>query len=155
MPPTSLKTTTMAGTLVRSTLRVPVPCPPPVPAHSFHVMPVTVLVALAHPTTSLVGRTCGADPGPQDRTAGSGVVVVVVVGIKVLVEWCAEVVEVPVAVDFVGGEDLEPTAAPMAMPTPRAARTRTTMLTRTTVLRRTVTSRGSLFTTEGNGSAWR
>jgi hypothetical protein len=153
MPPTSLKTTTIAGTLVRSTLRVPVPCPPPAAAHSFHVMPVTVLVALAHPTTSVVGRTCGVDPGPQDRTAGGGVVVVV--GAEVLVERWSEVVEVLAAVDFVGGEDLEPTATPTAIPTPRATNTRATTLTRTTVLRRTVTSLGSLSTTEDNGSAWR
>jgi hypothetical protein len=156
MPSTSLKTTTIAGALLRSTLRVPIPCPPPPAPHSFHVMSVTVMFPLEHPTVSSVGRTCGVDPGPQDRTAGTVAPVVVVVGGDVVVDTCAVGVEVPLAVELVvDGGDLEPTVDQIVMPTPSATRMSVTIPTQTTVLRRTVMRRGSLSTTKGNGSSGR
>jgi hypothetical protein len=114
-------------------------------------MPVTVTVPFAHPTVRFVGRTCGVDPGAQERTAGTEVVVVVET--EVLVDECAEVVEGAAVGLVAGGEDFERTATPTATPTPRATRTIATKPTRRTVLRRTVNSRGSLCATKGNGSA--
>lgn len=112
----------------------------------FQVIPVTVVFPVVHPTVSLVGRTCVVDPGPQESTAGSGATVVVV-GRDVLVDTCAIVVDVPIPSDLVaGGEDLEPTVNPTAMPPPRAARMSAAIPTRTTVLRRMVMRRGSLST---------
>jgi hypothetical protein len=122
----------MAGTLRRSTFKVPVPCPPVSASHAFQVIPVTVTPPVAHPTVRPVGRTCDVDPGPQESTAGSCDATVVVVGDKL-------VVEVLVAVDFDEGADgLELTRSPTAIPTPRATRTRTATPTLTTVLRRTL-----------------
>ena len=73
-----------------------------------------------------------------------------------VVDPCPVVVETPEAARLVaGGEGLEPTVNPMAIPPPRAARTATTIPTRTTVLRRTVMNRGSLSTTKGYGSSGR
>ena len=117
-------------------------------------MPVTVTVRVAHPTVSVVGRTCGVGPGPQDRTAGSEDTDVALVD-EGVVDTGSLVVEVPVAADFEGGEDLEPTANPMAVPTPRAATASATTPRRTTVLRRTVMTRGSFRGTNGYGTSQR
>jgi hypothetical protein len=78
MPATSWNTTTIAGALAESTFKVPVPCPPVAASHDFQLMFVTVVFPLAHPTMSLVGRTCAVDPGPHDNTATSGAKVDVV-----------------------------------------------------------------------------
>jgi hypothetical protein len=147
-PFTSLNTTTSAGALVKPTLSVPVPCPPVVLAHALQVMFVTVVVPFVHPTVSIVGRTCGVDPGPQDSTAGCVLTVVVEVEVEVVVDACPLAAEATVEVDLAaGGAVLEPTVQPMATPPPRAARIARTMPSRTTVLRRTVMSRGSLCAT--------
>lgn len=74
---------------------------------------------------SVVGRTWGVGPGPQDRTAGTEFVVVLVRE-DVVVDTRSVVCEVLGADDFVGGEDFEPRANPMAVPTPRATRTSAT-----------------------------
>jgi hypothetical protein len=136
-------------------LMVPVPWPPVAASQEFQVMPVTVTDPVAHPIVSVVGRTCGVGPGPQDSTAGTEVGVVVLVRDEVVVDTGSVVVEAPRAVDFVGGEDFEPTANPMAVPTPRDTRTSTTTPKRTTVLRRTAMSRGSLFATSNYGTSRR
>ena len=69
-----------------------------------------------------------------------------------VVDPCTVVVEAPVVVDVVvDGEDLA-TVKPVANPMPSAARTSMAMPTPTTVLRLIVTTRGSFFTTQGNGS---
>lgn len=120
----------------------------------FQVMPVTLTAPAGQPTMSVVGRTCGVDPGAQDSTAGTGVVVVLVRG-EVVVDTRSGVVEDPVALDLAGGEEPEPTFSPMAIPTPRATRTRTAPPTRTMVLRRTVMTRGSLSVTNGYGTSRR
>ena len=53
-------------------------------------MSVTVVFPLAHPTMSLVGRTCGVVPGPHDSTATSGAKVDVVRGeVVVDLAWCS------------------------------------------------------------------
>jgi hypothetical protein len=147
MPATSWNTTTIAGALCVPTVTVPVPWPPLAASQALHVMPVTVVTFVAHPTVSVVGRTCGVGPGPQDRTAGRGATVVEVATEDVVVETCGVVVEAPLAEELFGGEVLEPTLNPMAVPTPRAARTSATTPARTTVLRRIVMSCGSLFAT--------
>jgi len=77
------------------TLRVPVPCPPDAAPHNCQVMAVTVMFPVAHPTLSRVGRTCGVDLGPQDRTAGRGGVVVVEATVVVVVIGEVEVVVNP------------------------------------------------------------
>jgi hypothetical protein len=121
-------------------------------------MSVTVMAPVAHPTVSFVGRTLVVDPGPQDRTPGTEATLVVVVRGEVVVDTFAEFFEPPLVVGAVGdGDGLEPTANPMAVPTPRATSTSATTAIRTTVLRRTVITRGSLLTTKGNGSSarWR
>jgi hypothetical protein len=118
-------------------------------------MAVTVVPPVAHPTVSFVGRTWGVDVGPQDSTAGTGATVVVVEGDVVEVPPCAVVVDTPLSVDLVVGEELEPTAKPTAIPIPRAERTSATMPTRTYVLRLTVITKGFLSTTRGNGSSGR
>ena len=106
------------GHLIESTFNVPVPCPPVAAPHSSQVIPVTVMSPVAHPTVRLVGRTCGAEPGPQDITAGCGAKVR---RLRMVVDTCAVVVEAPMAVDFVvDGEELEPIVNPMAIPTPTA-----------------------------------
>jgi hypothetical protein len=110
-------------------------------------MPVTVVAFVAHPTVSVVGRTCGVGPGPQERTAGMEATVVEVATEDVVVDTGSLVVEAPVAEESVGGEVPDPTLNPTAIPTPRAARTSATTPARTTVLRRTVMSFGSLFAT--------
>jgi hypothetical protein len=117
------------------------------------VIPVTVVTFVAHPTVSVVGRTCGVGPGPHDRTAGRGAVVVEVVLDDVVDDARGVVVEEP-SVDELSGEDPEPTLNPMAVPAPRAARTSTTTPARTTVLLRTVMSVGSSFATTTYGT-WR
>jgi hypothetical protein len=155
MPSTTLNTTTIAGACRKPWLTVPVPWPPAAVPHAFQVIPVTVTDPAAHPTVSIVGRTCGVDPGPQDSTAGTEVAVVVLVRGEVVVDTGSVVVETPVAVDFVGVEDLEPTANPIAVPTPSAARTSTTTPTRTTALRRTAMSRGSLSAMHAYGTSQR
>jgi hypothetical protein len=133
-----------------------VPCPPVAAPQADHVMSVTVMAPVAHPTVSFVGRTLDVDPGPQDRTPGTDATFVVVVRGEVVVDTDAELFEPPLVVDAVGcGEDLEPTASPMAVPAPRATRTSATTPIRTTVLRRTVITLGSLLTTKGNGSSMR
>src|SRR5580704_7391884 len=142
----------MAGTLIKYTFKVPIPCPPLALLHSLHVMPVTVVPAELQPTVSMVGRTWGVDPGPQDRTAGSAPVVVVVARVELVVGASVVVVVAPFI--FVG-EDLEPTLRPMASPAPSAARIKTAIPSRRTVLRRTVMNRGSLFATNTNGSSGR
>jgi hypothetical protein len=147
MPATSWNTTTIAGALCVPTVTVPVPWPPVAASQALHVMPVTVVTFVAHPTVSVVGRTCGVGPGPQDRTAGREATVVEVATEDVVVETCGVVVEAPLAEELFGGEVLEPTLNPMAVPTPRAARTSTTTPARTTVLRRIVMSCGSFFAT--------
>jgi hypothetical protein len=153
MPFTSLKTTTIAGALSGPAFKVPEPCPPVADPHADHLTPVTVTIPAVHPTMSFVGRTCGVDPGPQDSTAGCGATVVVARG-RVVVDTFAVVVEPPLAVDSdAGGEDLEPSANPIAVPAPRATRTSATTPTRTTVLRRSVITLGSRPATEGNGSS--
>ena len=137
------------------TFRVPMPCPPIFALHICQLMAVTVMAPVAHPTVSVEGRTVGVDPGPQDTTAGTGATVVVVLGadVAVVVDPCAVVVERPMRVDVVdGAEDLEPTADPMAIPTPRAARMSATMPALTTVLGRTVMTRERSSTTKENGS---
>ncbi len=116
---------------------------------------VTVMTFVAHPTVSVMGRTCCVDPGPQDKTAGSGVTVVEVVLEEVVVEVNGLVVEAPVAEEWFGGELSEPTLNPMAVPTPRAARMSTTTPARTTVLLRTVMSVGSSFATTTHGTSRR
>jgi hypothetical protein len=132
---------------------VPVPWPPAAASQALHVMPVTVVPFVAHPTVSVVGRTCGVGPGPQERTAGTEATVVEVAMEVVVVDTCGLVVEAPVAEEWVGGEVPEPTLNPTAIPTPRAARTSATTPTRTTVLRRTVMSFGSLFATTIYGTS--
>ena len=108
-------------------------------------MAVTVTLPVAHPTVTVVGRTVGVDPGPQDNTAGGEAAVVVEVAgsVEVVSAPCAAlVVPCVVVVDPVSGDgDLEPMANPIAMPTPTAARTSAATPTRTTVLRRTVMTR--------------
>ena len=137
----------MAGTLIVPTFKVPLPCPPVGAPHALQVMPVTVIAPVAHPTVIFVGRVRGVDPGPQERTTGREVTLVVVRG-AVVVDTFAVLVEPPMAADlFDWGEDLEPMLKPMAVPTPRAARTSATMPIRTTVLRCTVIT-GSLPTTK-------
>jgi hypothetical protein len=111
------------------------------------VISVTVVTFVAHPTVSVVGRTCGVGPGPQERTAGTEATVVEVGTEDVVVDTGGLVVEAPVAEEWVGGEVPDPTLNPMAIPTPRAARTSAMTPARTTVLRRTVISFGSLFAT--------
>jgi hypothetical protein len=120
-------------------------------------MAVTVMTPEGHPIVSLVGRTLVVDPGPQDSTPGRAATVLVVRG-TVVVDAFAGFVAPPPAVDpFVCGEDLEPTANPMAVPAPRATSTSAAIPILTTVLRRTVKTLESLPTTEGNGSSarWR
>jgi hypothetical protein len=134
-------------------LTVPVPWPPLAASHAFQVIPVTVTDPVGQPMVSVAGRTWGVGPGPQDRTAGTAFVVVVLARDEVVVDTGWVVVEALAAVDFVGGEDFEPTANPMAVPTPRDTRTSTTAPARTTVLRRTAMSRGSLFATAGYGTS--
>jgi hypothetical protein len=137
-----------------SLLKVPLPCPPVAAPHALHVMSVTVMAPVAHPTVILVGRTRGVDPGAQDSTPGREVtlVVVVVVGGDVVVDTFAVLVEPPTGADlFDGGEDLEPMVRPMAVATPTATRTSATIATRTTVVRCTVIT-GFLSTTMSNGS---
>jgi hypothetical protein len=152
MPAASRNTTTIAGALADPTCKVPLPCPPVAESHESQVMPVTVVIPLAHPTVILVGRTCRVDPGPHESTATRGDKVDVVRG-DVVVDTEAVVVEAPVVVDVVvDGEDLEATLRPAANARPRAARASTAMPTRRTVLRRTVMTRGSLFTTQRNRS---
>ena len=156
MPSTAWNTTTIAGALWKPWLTVPVPWPPVSVAHAFHLMPVTVTIRVAHPTVSTVGRTCGVGAGPQDSTAGSEDTDVVLVWDEGVVDDTGPlVVEVPVAVDFEGGEDLEPTASPMAVPTPRAATTSAATPRRTTVLRRTVMTRESFRATNSYGTSQR
>jgi hypothetical protein len=139
MPLTSWKTTTIAGTFVRFSFKVPVPWPPVVGAHALQVMSVSVMLPVVHPIVILPGRTCVVDPGPQDNTAGTGVAVVVVAKEEVVVDPCAVVVEAWPAVDLAGGvEESGPRVNPMPIPTPRAATTRATIPARTRVLRRTV-----------------
>jgi hypothetical protein len=155
MPATSWNTTTIAGALCAPTVRVPVPWPPVAESQALHVIAVTVVLFVAHPTMSVAGRTCGVGPGPQDRTAGSAATVVEVVSEDVVVvDACGAVVEAPVAEELLGGELPEPTLNPMAIPTPRAARTRTPTPARTIVLRRIVMSCGSSFATATYGT-WR
>jgi hypothetical protein len=116
---------------------------------------VTVVVFVAHPTVSVLGRTCGVGAGAQDSTAGRAATVVEVASEdEVVVAACGAVVEVPMAEELLGGELPEPTLNPMAIPTPRAARTATTTPPRTIVLRRIVMSCGSSFATGTYGS-WR
>jgi hypothetical protein len=55
---------------------------------AFHVMSVTVVPFVAHPTVSVAGRTWGCGPGPQDRTAGMAATVVEVVMEEVVVDPC-------------------------------------------------------------------
>jgi hypothetical protein len=117
------------------------------------VIAVTVAVFVAHPTVSVVGRTCGVGPGPQDNTAGSAAPVVEVASEDEVVDPCGAVVEAPVADELLGGLP-DPTLNPMAIPTPRAARTRTTTPTRTIVPRRIVISCGSSVATTTYGT-WR
>jgi hypothetical protein len=71
----------------------------------------------------------------------------------VVVDTGGLVVEAPVAEEWVGGEVPDPTLNPIAIPTPRAARTSATTPARTTVLRRTVMSFGSLFATTIYGTS--
>ena len=152
MPATSWNTTTIAGALCKPTVTVPVPCPPLAASQALHVISVTVVPFVAQPTVSVVGRTCGVGPGPQDRTVGTATVVEVAVE-DVVVDPCGMVVEASVAEKLFGGDVLEPTLSPMAVPTPRAARTSTTTPARTTVLRRTVMTLGSLFATATYGTS--
>ena len=76
MPATSWNTTTIAGALWKPTASVPVPWPPVAASQTLHVISVTVVPFVAHPTVIVAGRTCGVGPGPQDRTAGTGAAVV-------------------------------------------------------------------------------
>jgi hypothetical protein len=154
MPATSWNTTTIAGALSNPTVTVPVPWPPAAASQTRHVMSVTVVTFVAHPNVSVVGRTCGVGPGPQESTAGMEATVVEVAMEDVVVDTCGLVVEAPVAEEWVGGEVPEPTLNPTAIPTPRAARTSSTTPERTTVVRRTVMSFGSLFATAIYGT-WR
>ena len=140
------------------TFNVPVPCPPVAAAHSVHEMAVTVTRPKAHPMVSFAGRTCGVDPGPQESTAGRGTTVVAVEADVEVVDFDVGplVVETLPSVDFVaGGEDLEPTVKPTAIPAPRASTTSAAMPTRTTVLRRTLITRESFRATSAHGSSRR
>lgn len=154
MPLVTWKTTTIAGTLCRFSFKVPVPCPPVDAPHELQVISVIVIDPLVQPIFKLVGRTCGVDPGPHERTDGCATVVVVVASV-VVVAFVVVVATPTVSDDFLAGEDLDPTANPMTVPTPNAARIRTRTPTRMTVLRRIVMTRGSLSTTEGNGTSRR
>jgi hypothetical protein len=155
MPSTTWNTTMMAGEFRNPSLIVPVPWPPDAASHAFQVIPVTVAAPVAHPIVSVVGRICGVGVGPQDSTAGTELGVVVLVRVEVVVDTGPDVVEEWGAVDSVGGEDFDPTANPMAVPTPSATSTRAAMPTRTTVLRRTVISRESLFGINSYGTSQR
>ena len=125
--------------------KVPVPCPPVSASHDFQTIPVTVTFPVAHPILSCVGRKCGVDLGPHDNTAGGGGLVVLEAGVVVVVDP-REVVDVAPA-DLAGGDELEPTDTPTAIPIPRAARTATAVATR--VPRRTVMKRVLPWTIAG------
>ena len=153
MPATSWNTTTIAGALWKPTVTVPVPWPPVAASQTLHVILLTVVTFAAHPTVIVAGRTCGVGPGPQDRTAGIGAAVVEVATEDVVVDARGVVVEASVVAALFGGEVLEPTLNPMAVPTPRAARTSTTTPAWTRVLRRTVTSAGSFFAIATHGTS--
>jgi hypothetical protein len=76
-------------------LIVPVPWPPVSAPQVFHVIAVTVTDRVAHPTVSTVGRTIGVGAGPQDRTAGTEFVVVVLVGPDEVVDAGTRLVDAP------------------------------------------------------------
>jgi hypothetical protein len=137
------------------TFNVPLPCPPVAAPHNVQLMAVTVVPPVAHPTVNLVGRTWGVEAGPQDSTAGTEATVDVVEGDVEEFPPCVVVVDTPLSVDLVVGEELEPTARPMAIPIPRAERTSATMPTRTYVLRLTEITKRLLSTTRTNGSSRR
>lgn len=87
---------------------------------------------------------------------GTGAAVVVVELTEEVVDDALSVVlEVPPLARWAGGDEVEPTANPMAVPPPRATRMSTPTPIRTTVLFRIVMSRRSLSTTNGNGTSGR
>jgi hypothetical protein len=117
---------------------------------------------IERPRALAAGRRLPCVPGNTGNrggvcrtSAGTELGVVVLVRVEVVVDTGPDVVEEWGAVESLGGEDFEPTANPMAVPTPSATSTRAAMPTRTTVLRRTVISRESLFGIDSYGTSQR
>jgi hypothetical protein len=118
-----------------------------------------VVAPSAQPMVSVVGRIVFVGVGPQDSTTGNEAAFVVVVDVKGLVTVVVDpplVLDPPLSVWVAGGDEVELTVSPMAVPIPRATRTSATTPNRTRVVRRIVTtlvSRLARRATEDKGSS--